>query len=238
MSVLGVIPARGGSKGVPKKNILPLGGKPLIGWACEAAMAARRIDRLVCSTDSMEIAEICRTYAVETPFLRPPELATDTALIVDVLRYTLEKLDSNAKEFSHVCLVQATSPFVTGEMLNAGIALALEKDADTVITGTPCGQQHPSTMFMKDDAGAVAWLLADEQRMKRRQDFPPVFVRCGAVYVFRAAMIREQRKLYGERIFALETSHERAMTIDTPLDFKLAEFFLKEGIIKNDRKET
>jgi CMP-N,N'-diacetyllegionaminic acid synthase len=238
MSVLGVIPARGGSKAVPKKNIRSLGGKPLIAWACEAAMAARNIDRLVCSTDSEEIATICRSYGVETPFMRPPELATDHALILDVLRYTLEKLDPTAKEFSHVCLVQATSPFVTGEMLDAGISLAREKDADTVITGTPCGQQHPSTMFTKDDASAVSWLLPDEQRMKRRQDFPPVFVRCGAVYVFRAALIRDQRKLYGERIFALETSHERAMTIDTVLDFKLAEFFLKEGIIYHDRKET
>jgi CMP-N,N'-diacetyllegionaminic acid synthase len=232
MSVLGVIPARGGSKGVPKKNIRPLGGKPLIAWACEAARSARQINRLICSTDSEEIAEICKSHGVETPFMRPPELATDQALIVDVLRYTLEQLDPKETGFTHVCLIQATSPFVTGEMLDEGISIALKENADTVITGTPCGQQHPSTMFMKDDAGAVSWLLPDEQRMKRRQDMPPVFVRCGAVYVFRAAMIRRERKLYGERIFALETSHERAMTIDTPLDFKLAEFFLKEGIIK------
>jgi CMP-N,N'-diacetyllegionaminic acid synthase len=232
MSVLGIIPARGGSKGVPRKNVRLLGGKPLIGWACQAAKGSTRISRLVCSTDSPEIAEVCKQFGVETPFLRPPELATDKALVVDVLHHMLMELDPSGTNFSYVCLAQATSPFVTSAILDEAIATAIEKNADTVISGTLCGMQHPSTMFTLDQERRVRWLLPESGRMKRRQDFEPIYIRRGAVYVFRAAMIRQNRSLYGERIFAVETDEAHATTIDTELDFKLAEFFIKEGLVQ------
>lgn len=230
MRVIAIIPARGGSKGVPRKNIRILGGIPLIGWVCQSAIKSKHIAELLCSTDSEEIASICNTYGVKTPYLRPSELATDEALVIDTLRHTLDHFDPEGTRFEYVCVIQATSPFVTPAMLDEAIELAFEQNADTVISGA-LASQHPSTMFKLDSDRVVRWILQDDARMRRRQEFEPVLRRCGAVYVIRASMIRESRRIYGERICAIQVDEVHAMTIDTEMDFKLAEFFVQEGMV-------
>jgi CMP-N,N'-diacetyllegionaminic acid synthase len=232
MNILGVIPARGGSKGIPKKNTRVLGGRPLIGWACLAGKRSQMLSRLVCSTDSPEIAEACRAHGVEAPFLRPYELASDEALVIDVLLHALRAMDPQGDKYHYVCLLQATSPFVTADLIDEAISLAIAQDADTVITGVKCGQEHPSTMFTMGQDKAVRWLLPDKMRMARRQDLPPVLIRRGSVYVFRASMLRDAHTLYGERTFAVETDEASAITIDTELDFKLAELLIAEKKVK------
>jgi len=231
--VLGLLPARGGSKGIPGKNMRLLLGRPLIAWAASALAAATTPARRICSTDDLTIAETAVVAGLETPWLRPLDLATDTSLVVDVISHALRTLvkDGDAP-YTHVALVQATSPTVTAMDIDAAVNLAISGKADTVISGFPAGQRHPSAMFSINTDKTIDWLLEDKQRMARRQDLPPIYIRTGLVYVMRADLVLDRGTIYGERILALTVPEERALTIDDERDFRLAEFMLMET--KND----
>lgn len=225
--VLGLLPARGGSKGIPGKNIKPLLGKPLIAWAAAALANAVEVEQKICSTDDSRIADVAVTYGLEVPWLRPAELARDDTLVVDVIAHALNAmLADSGIAYSHVALIQATSPTVTAQDIDSAICLALEKDADTVITGFHAGQRHPATMYTVAEDGSVHWLLEQRQRMARRQDLPPIFVRTGLVYVMKADVVLNRRSIYGDRVVSLVVPEERAITIDEESDFRLAEFML------------
>jgi CMP-N,N'-diacetyllegionaminic acid synthase len=225
--VLGILPARGGSKGIPGKNLRPLLGMPLIAWSATALAQAVEVEARICSTDDRRIAEVAETYGLEVPWLRPPELALDDTLVVDVIEHALRSmLAETGISYTHVALIQATSPTVTATDIDAAIRLALETDADTVITGFHAGQRHPATMYTMAEDGSVHWLLDQHQRMARRQDLPPIFVRTGLVYVMKADVVLNRHSIYGDRIMSLIVPEERAITIDEESDFKLAEFLL------------
>lgn len=227
--VLGLLPARGGSKSIPGKNLRNLLGKPLIAWSAQALQESSLPARKICSTDSKEIAEVAVRCGLEVPWMRPAHLGEDNTLVVDVIAHTLEMLEREHNEqYTHVALVQATSPAVTAKDIDDAIRMAINGGADTVITGFFAGQRHPVTMYTIDENGEVHWLLTANQRMMRRQDMPPVFIRTGVVYVMRSDLVRNERTLYGKRILALTVPEERSVTIDEELDFKLAEFFMKE----------
>lgn len=227
--ILGLLPARGGSKGIPGKNLRPLLGQPLIAWSAAALAAARSPVRRVCSTDAPNIAAVANAAGLEVPWLRPAELAGDTTLVVEVIAHALRTLvNGGDAPYTHVALVQATSPTVTAEDIDAAVELAVSGNADTVICGFPAGQRHPSTMFSLDPVGTVHWLLDDQQRMARRQDLPPLYIRTGLVYVMRAELVMEQGTIYGQRILAHTVPEERSLTIDDERDFRLAEFLLTE----------
>lgn len=225
MRTLGIIPARIGSKTVAKKNLRKLGGRPLIQWAAQAALDSEKIDRLICSADSEEILKVVRELGVETPFVRPPELAEDKSLVVDVMIHALKELD---EDYDYVCLIQPTSPFVEAEDLDAAIDMAYQKEADTVICGYDCGQKHPSTMFSRNEDGSVNWFIQDKNRMARRQDLSQIYLRGGLVYVFRTSMLLNDRKIYGDRVYSIVVPEERAFSIDTEFDFAMAEFISKQ----------
>jgi CMP-N,N'-diacetyllegionaminic acid synthase len=228
--VLGILPARGGSKGIPGKNLKPLMGKPLIAWAATALANATQVERKICSTDDIGIAQVAESCGLEVPWLRPAELALDQTLVVDVIEHALRVLDSESGvPYTHVALIQATSPTVTAQDIDAAICLAFEKDADTIITGFHAGQRHPETMYTLDADGKVRWLLDQEQRMVRRQDLPPVFIRTGLVYVVKAAIVRDFRSIYGDKIVALTVEESRSVTIDEEADFHLAEFMMQKS---------
>lgn len=225
--VLGLLPARGGSKGIPGKNLRILRGKPLIAWASTALANAEGIARKICCTDDPAIAEAARKYGLETPWLRPFELAQDETLVVDVVAHALETLSmNNGVSFTHVALVQATSPSVTSSDIKNAVELAVENDADTVITGFHAGQRHPDTMYTHDSHGRVHWLLERSDHMARRQDLAPVFIRTGLVYVIKSKVLMSGRTIYGEHIMALTIPEERSITIDEEHDFQIAEILL------------
>jgi CMP-N,N'-diacetyllegionaminic acid synthase len=227
--VLGLLPARGGSKGVPGKNLRLLAGKPLIAWAAEALAKAKIPSRKIVSTDDPLIADAAKKSGLEIPWLRPEEFATDTSPVVDVIEHALLQLKTDHDEsYTHVALVQATSPTVSPEDIDAAISLAVEGDADTVITGFPAGQRHPSTMYSLKSDNEVDWLFEDKQRMARRQDLPSVYIRTGLVYIIRTELILNKKTVYGDRILALTISEERSLTIDEEQDFRLAEFQIKQ----------
>jgi CMP-N-acetylneuraminic acid synthetase len=230
MKVLGILPARGGSKGVPGKNVRPLLGRPLIAWAASALAGSSQVTRAICSTDDPAIARAAENAGLEIPWMRPPEIAGDTTLVVDVLLHALERLEAEGDGgYDYVALAQATSPTVLSSDIDAAIDLARDHDADTVITGFDAGQRHPSTMFSLAPDGRVDWLTGAEERMARRQDLPPVFIRTGLVYVVRTGILVGKRSIYGERVFCLPVPEARALAIDTEHDFTLAEFILRRN---------
>lgn len=225
VKVLGILPARGGSKGIPGKNLRPLVGKPLIAWAAGALAESKIPFRRICSTDDRKIAKAAMEAGLEVPWLRPKSLAQDSSLVVDVIDHSLCTLEAEGdKAYTHVVLVQATSPTVFSVDIDSAIRLAIKGEADTVITGFPAGQRHPSTMYSMDSDGRVTWLYEEKQRMARRQELPDIFVRTGLVYVVRTSVIRREKNIYGKRILALPIPEERALTIDEEQDFRLAEF--------------
>lgn len=227
--ILGLLPARGGSKGIPGKNMRPLLGRPLISWAASALSAAVTPARRICSTDDPAIAQAAVAAGLETPWLRPLELASDTSLVIDVISHALRTLISEGDTpYTHIVLVQATSPTVTAKDIDAAVNLAISGQADTVICGFPAGQRHPTTMFSINSNGTIHWLLEEKLRMSRRQDLPPIYIRTGLVYVMRADLVLERGTIYGERILALTVPENRALTIDDEHDFRLAEIMLME----------
>lgn len=229
--VLGLLPARGGSKGIAGKNLKPLHGRPLLGWAAAALAEATTVDYRMCCSDSEAILEVARRFGLQTPWLRPPHLAEDKSLVIDVILHALDTLqEREGLAFTHVALVQATSPTVLAQDIDAAVNLALESRADTVIAGYEAGQRHPSAMFTLDDEHKAHWILPADVRMARRQDLPAVFVRTGLIYVISVEMLRRTGSIYGETISAVIIPEERAITIDTMTDFRIAQVLLEESI--------
>lgn len=219
-SVLAVITARGGSKGLPRKNLLPFRGAPLIAWTIQAAQAAKGIDRLILSSDDPEIIETARALGCEAPFRRAPELASDTAASVDVV------LDAADRAPGHdiVVLLQPTSPLRIAGDIEATLALMIESDAPGAVSvcEAPC---HPYLIFQRDRAGRLSPFVEKPTGMSwRRQDLPPAYRINGAVYAADLAWLRAGRSFWkaGETV-AYEMPAERSVDIDTLEDFRAAE---------------
>jgi CMP-N-acetylneuraminic acid synthetase len=229
--VLGIIPARSGSKGLPHKNTLPLGGKPLLSWVCEEATKTERIHEIVLSSDSHNAIAIAKSHGIRAPFIRPDELATDKTLIINVIAHALHWLKTNEKKtFDYVCLMQPTSPFAKAEDYDNAISLALQQNADTVITAYACGQDHPYVMYTMNEDRKASWLpkTLGWDQMARRQDAPTVYRRSGIAYVCSVKTI-SSGTLYGDRTFIYEVPHHRgSIDINTPLDMAIARTVLSD----------
>lgn len=201
--ILGVTPARGGSKGVPRKNIRSLAGKPLIAWTVEAALASKRMDRYVVSTEDPEIAEVSRISGAEV-IPRPEELATDEATTLAVLQQVLRQIPAET-----VVLLQATSPIRDPELIDRCIQRFLDSKADSLATGFNCKYQPYGSP------------------PKRRQEIPGFFYDDGNIYVIRGGLIQEG-DLYGKRREQVLTDQAQNVEIDEPFDFWLAEQILTQ----------
>ena len=217
--VLAVIPARGGSKGVPGKNIRPLGGKPLIAWTIEAARAAPELDRVIVSSEDAEIIRIAGEWGGEAPFTRPAELARDdTPGIAPVLH----ALDALPEKYDYVVLLQPTSPLRSGADISAALALCLQEGAPACVS--LCAPEHgPWWMFSLDERGRMQPLLPKEAIPARRQDMAPVYALNGAVYVALVDWLRENKSFLTDETVGYVMPGERSLDIDTELDFTIAE---------------
>ena len=228
--VLGVILARGNSRSIPRKNILSLAGKPLIAYTIEAAQKAQRLDRLILSTDSPEIAEVARALGAEVPFMRPAELARDGTLSVHSLRHALQWMQENEGcSPEYVLLLQPTSPFRTAADIDRSIELAVEKDADTVVSFTRA-RQHPYWMTRITDEGRLEDFPDLEPKYLRRQSLPPFYYPVGSIYLAKSRLVMKQDSFFTDKTYAYLVPVERSLDIDTPLDFRMAELLLKEGV--------
>lgn len=219
--VLAVITARGGSKGLPHKNILPLAGRPLVGWTVAAARAARCVGRVVLSTDDHRIAEAARSEGAEVPFMRPAELATDTASSLDVLRHAVEQCPGH--EF--VLLLQPTSPLRTAGDIDAAFSLMQETGAPSCVSVCSV-EESPWLMYRQGKDGCLERLLPEPETGQRRQDLPPLYRLNGAVYLARTDWFLANRRLIGAGTVGHVMPPERSIDIDSQADFDQAEVLL------------
>ena len=221
--MIAIIPARGGSKGLPGKNILPLCGKPMIAYTIEAAKQSKYIDHVIVSTDDQKIAEIALQYGAEVPFLRQDFLASDTAQAVDNYIYTIERL---SKEWNtpieEFVVLQPTSPLRIAEDIDGAIEMFMEKKADSVISYTP--EAHPVRWHKYLDENN-AFIDIFDTTIANRQDLKTSYYPNGAVYVFRFSMIKE-RKYYTDKSYGSIMPRVRSVDIDYKEDFDYVEFLM------------
>ena len=223
MRVLGIVPARGGSKGIPGKNVRPLGGKPLLVHTAEAALAARRLSRVVLTTDDERIAEVGRGCGLEVPFLRPAELAMDDTPTLPVLQHAVAELEKKGDRFDAVCLLQPTSPFRRAGDIDGCIELLETEGLDAVVSVLPVPPEHnPHWVYFRNGDGLLRLATGEDQPIPRRQELPPAFHRDGSVYVTRRDVLMEENSLYGRRLGGF-LADSRSVNLDTPADWERAE---------------
>jgi CMP-N,N'-diacetyllegionaminic acid synthase len=228
LNILGLITARGGSKGVPKKNIKLLGDKLLIAYTIAAAKKSRLLTDLIVSTDSEEIAEACFRYGVEVPFLRPAELATDEAGHTAVVRHAIKFMEKERGcKYDYAVILQPTSPFRTVSDIDETIKKALEYQADSSVSLVEVVSNHP-LKIKKMEGDRVLPYCMDEPEGVRRQDLPKAFKRSGAVYVCKRDLVVDQNKLFGGFIVGHVVPVERSIDIDTEYDWVAAEYMYQK----------
>lgn len=197
--ILGMINARGGSKGVPGKNIKPLGGKPLIAWSIEVAAQVPELTRTIVSTESTKIADVAKTYGGDVPFMRPKELASDTSVQLDTIIYNVERLEKEeGRSIDAVALLQPTHPFRHAQDVSGCIQKMMDTNADSVITIAP-NKHHPVGLWSIENDGLQPFI---EQAKKvghgfNRQQMKPLYLRTGSVYVISRKTLLGSRSLYG-----------------------------------------
>lgn len=229
MIALGVITARGGSKGVPGKNLKPLAGRPLLDYTIDTARRSGAFDRLILSTDDEAIAAHARTAGCEVPFMRPADLARDETPHLPVMQHAVAWL----AEHDHyrpdaVMILQPTSPFRRAEDIVEAFAVLAASGADSVVSVSDVpGHMHPMRMLRLDGAGRATLFVSGEpvrRRINRRQDMPPAWVMNGAVYAFRPAVLfAPEPSLYGDTTAAFVMPRPFDLSIDTPEDWEDAE---------------
>lgn len=223
MKIFGFIFARGGSKGLPGKNIKPLGGIPLIGHAVNAAKESGMIDRIIVSTDDPVIAEVAQAYGAEVPFIRPAELAQDKSPEWEAWRHAINEVD----DFDVFVSLPCTSPLRNGNDVKQCIELYLHGDCDMVVT-TREAERHPSfNMVTLDQEGYASIAMPLSETITRRQDAPKVYDMTTVAYVSSPQFIMKHNAVFEGRIKAVEIPPERAVDIDTELDFAFAEFLME-----------
>lgn len=228
MRVLGLIPARGGSKGIARKNVRLLGGKPLLQWTIDAALSARTLTRVVLSTEDDEIAAIGRARGVSVPFLRPPALAADDTATLPVVQHAIRALEELNDRFDAVCLLQPTNPFRTPSDIDCCVRLLQSSGGDSVLAMLPVPAEfNPHWVYFRDEDGTLRLSTGESQPLSRRQLLPPAFHREGSVYVTRRDVIMEKNSLYGSRVFGYEIARSNVVNIDSQADWDRAEAMLK-----------
>jgi CMP-N,N'-diacetyllegionaminic acid synthase len=228
--VLAIVPARGGSKGFPGKNIHPLLQKPLIAWSIECALQSPSINRVIVSTDSEDIARISRQYGAEVPFMRPAQLAMDDTTDLPVYQHTLNWLAQYEKYLPDVIVwLRPTAPLRTSQDIEDAIKLLLDNTPDWVRSVCPV-EHHPYWMYKTDDNTLVSFIegIKIEQYL-RRQLLPPAYRLNGAVEVTWRSTIMEKELLYCGHMKAHIMPLERSVDIDHPIDLQIAEYYLQHG---------
>jgi CMP-N,N'-diacetyllegionaminic acid synthase len=224
--VLGLVVARGGSKGLPRKNVLPLGGRPLIAWTVDAARGARALTRSIVSSEDAEILARAREAGGEAPFVRPAAFATDTASSLDVALHAVDWLAEHERWQTDVLvLLPATAPLRRAHHIDAAVATLLADAAvEAVVAVTEA--DYPPYWMLTEKHGRLTWLFPEGGRVDRRQDLPTAFRPNGSIYAVRATALREQRTFYPRATAPYVMLREESVNIDAPMDFTLAELLL------------
>lgn len=230
MRILGLIPARGGSKGVPRKNIKVLQGKPLIEYTIKTGLACPLISELIVSTDDKEIAEVSKSAGAQVPFLRPEHLAQDNSPTIDTVIHALQFFEKRGKFFDAVCLLQATVPFRDSEDLKSAIEKFTTQNADSLISVREVPHiYNPHWVYETGEDGFLKMAKTTDSIIPRRQDLPRAFHRDGSVYLTKTEIILNEKSLYGKKITQHIMANSPNINIDTMEDWAAAETYAKEN---------
>jgi CMP-N-acetylneuraminic acid synthetase len=230
--VLAVIPARGGSKGVVRKNIRPICGRPMIAYTIETALSARHLlHRVIVSTDDSEIAAIAREYGADVPFMRPAELAGDKVPTLPVLQHAVASIEvQDDIKLDWVLLLQPTAPLRALEDIEASLKLACGNNCDSVISVVQVFAEHPILMKRIEEDQLLPYCI-EEKEGTRRQDYqPPAYMRNGAIYLTRRDVIMAEHSIWGRVIRPYVMPPERSVSIDSELELKLIELIMQERL--------
>ena len=226
LDVCGLITARGGSKGIPRKNLRELAGKPLIAWTIEAAQRARTLDRVLVSTDDPEIAETGREWGAQVPFLRPQSLAQDDSAHIDVVRHAADWLSRHEDRCpEYIMVLPPTAPLRSAQDIDDAVELAEAKRADVVVSVVKA-QHHPYLTRKLDETGHLREFVPCDLEYQRRQDLPPAYALNGAIYLIRTDVLNGHTSLAPHGAVALVMPPHRSLDIDSPWDFHLAELVI------------
>lgn len=226
METLAIIPARGGSKGLKRKNILPFAGKPLISYSIDSGRQSTYIDRIVVSTEDKEIAEISVKHGADVPFLRPEELATDQSTTLDVLRHTILTIEElNKTKIENIVLLQPTSPLRTYVHVDKAFEEFLKVERQPVVSVTKTNTHPHLTKRIVD--GRLADFIESPKRITRRQDLEEAYELNGAIYITKRDTIIEENCIYSDVVFPFIMAKEFSVDIDDKLDFIYAEMLYK-----------
>lgn len=232
-SVLAVIPARGGSKGIPRKNIKELCGKPLIAWTIEEGLKSKYIDRLIVSTENEEIAEISKKYGAEVPFLRPEELSRDDTPGIEPIIHSIKWLKEHSQiEYDYICVLQCTSPFRRSRHIDEALEILINKNGDCIVS--VCESEISPYWMKKIENGIMKDFIENVQFYVRRQDLPKIYRLNGAIYIGKTSFVLKNKNWYGDNTLPYIMQKSDSIDIDDMLDFKIAQILMEEKIHNHD----
>ena len=224
MSIIGLIPARGGSKGVPRKNIIDFHGKPLISHTINSAKESNFIDRIIVSTDDTEIANIASSFGAEIPFLRPSKISKDSTSMISVLNHFILWIEENHDNIECIVLLQPTSPFRKGFHIDESISIFRESKATSVVSVVEVPHQfNPYSVMQISSDKSIKPYLKENKKFSRRQDKPKFFARNGPAILICRPEIIKKNELYGDNCFPYFMSIEHSLDIDSNYDIKVGE---------------
>jgi CMP-N,N'-diacetyllegionaminic acid synthase len=221
VTILAIIPARGGSKGIPRKNIKPLAGKPLIAWTIESALQARGIDRVIVSTEDEEIALVAKQCGAEVPFLRPLALAQDDTPGIAPVLHAIDQLPY----YDWVLLLQPTSPFRSAEDIQGIIQFCRDQSAPSVVSVTQVSK-HPFWMYQRDEQYRLQPLIPNRPEITQRQDLPAAYALNGALYLARTDWLIQNQGFIGPETLGYVMSEEHSVDLDTSVDWQWVEYLI------------
>lgn len=225
---LGIIPARGGSKGLPGKNIKVLNGKPLIAWTIETALKSNYLDEVMVTTDDNEIAKISKDFGAKVPFLRPKLLATDTATTFDAVKHTIDfyKYEMN-KEYDYVILLEPTSPLREVQDIDKAIKILINSEADSIVGISRTESQNPAFLVTKDSNGLIYGYENKNIEILRRQDIKEVYFFEGTIYISKTNILLDKKTFYHGNTIGYEVPKYKSLEVDDIYDFIMIESIIK-----------
>lgn len=229
MRILGIIPARGGSKGVPRKNIKSLGGKPLLAYTIASAFESELLTDCILSSEDQEIIDCAKAYHLEVPFTRPAPLAADHTKSIEVVQHAVLHMEELGKTYDAICLLQVTTPFRAQGMIDAAIAQFISSGADALVSVLPVPHEYnPHWVFEPDASNLLQIATGENNIISRRQDLPQAYHRDGAIYLSKTSCI-ESGSFFGDTLSYAISDSSNYVNIDTLDDWNKAESLLKRS---------
>jgi CMP-N,N'-diacetyllegionaminic acid synthase len=233
MKILAIIPARGGSKRVKRKNIRKINNKPLIAYTIEAAQKSKKISRIVVSTDDLEIAKVSEEFGIKVPFMRPPEFSTDRSNSADLVLHSLEECRRiYNEEYDYIVLLQPTSPFRTSFHIEEAIKMLVNNpNADSLISVNESGHFHPEYLYFSNDEILFRPLI-ENREIKSYQEMKKSYIRNGAIYIVKRTYFEKNKSLISKNNLAIQLDEHSSINIDTEIDLQFANYIAIEKLLK------